>query len=172
VHVTQVDERCVGLDDPLRNLRRLREILVLHGPLPGANLLPMPVEAADLESAVLGYARQLAGLTSLAGTGVELDLVQLGLGSDGHTASLVPGDAVLDVVDRDVAVTAAAYQGTRRMTLTFRAIDAARERLWLVTGESKRAALTELLEGTGTSPAVRVRRADSTLIADRAAVGQ
>jgi 6-phosphogluconolactonase len=171
VHVAQVDERCVAADDPLRNLRPLREILVERGPLPAANLLPMPVEDAGSEGAGRRYARQLAALAGDAHGGVELDLVQLGLGSDGHTASLVPGDAVLEAGDCDAAVTRGEYQGTRRMTLTFRALDAARERLWLVTGESKRAALAELLRGTGTSPAVRVRRDDSTVIADRAAAG-
>jgi 6-phosphogluconolactonase/glucosamine-6-phosphate isomerase/deaminase len=94
-----------------------------------------------------------------------LDIVQLGLGTDGHTASLVPGDPVLTVHDRDVAV-AGLYQGTARMTLTFPALNRARARLWLVTGENKRSALQDLLAGKGTGPAVQVAADAATVITD------
>lgn len=164
--VTQVDERCVPSDDARRNLRSLRAVLVEQGPLAVAHLLAMPVEEDDLDAAAERHAGALRAMTAVAGG--CLDLVQLGLGSDGHTASLVPGDTVLAVRDRDVAVTAA-YGGTRRMTLTYRVLNAARSRLWLVTGEGKRAALADLLRGTGASPAVQVARDHSTVIADRAA---
>jgi 6-phosphogluconolactonase len=166
IHVAQVDERCVPLADARRNLRPLRAILVEQGPLPAAHLLAMPVEADDLAAAAASYAAQLRELTAAAGG--CLDLVQLGLGADGHTASLVPGDPVLAVQDRDVAVTAL-YEGTRRMTLTFRSLNAARARVWLVAGEGKRAALTNLLRSAGVSPALRVERTNSTVFADRGA---
>ena len=165
VVVAQVDERCVPGGDPRRNLAMLHAVLVESGPLPQSNLLAMPVEHDDLEAAAAGYGTLLAGHLGAAG---RFDVVQLGLGEDGHTASLVPDDPVLAVTDRDVAITRA-YQGTRRMTLTYRVLQRARERLWLVTGPGKRTALAELLDGTGNSPAVRVTREDSVVVADGAA---
>ena len=164
VFVAQVDERVAPTGDPRRNLTRLREILVEQGQLPAANLLQMPVEQANLGDAAAQYQ---ATLESIAGEPLRLDIVQLGLGADGHTASLVPGDPVLDVSDRDVALTGL-YQGTRRMTLTFPALNRARARLWLVTGASKLAALQELVSGVGSSPAVRVAREAATVITDLA----
>jgi 6-phosphogluconolactonase len=168
IHVAQVDERIAPRDDPRRNLTRLAQILVTEGPLPGANLLAMPVEADDLPHAAARYQRQLE---QVAGCPVTFDVVQLGLGADGHTASLVPGDAALDVVDRDVAVTGD-YQGLRRMTLTYPALNRARRRLWLVTGAAKAARIAELVSGESadSAPGVRVCRADSTLVADREAL--
>jgi 6-phosphogluconolactonase len=165
VVVAQVDERCVPGGDPRRNLAMLHAVLVESGPLSQANLLAMPVESDDLDGAAVEYGTLLVARLGAAG---RFDVVQLGLGEDGHTASLVPADPVLDVADRDVAITRA-YQGTRRMTLTYRVLQRARERLWLVTGSGKRPALAELLDGTGNSPAVRVTREDSVVVADRAA---
>ncbi|HEX5650359.1 MAG TPA: 6-phosphogluconolactonase [Steroidobacteraceae bacterium] len=164
--VAQVDERCVPAHDARRNLAPLQRLLVEQGELPRANLLAMPVEREDLERAADDYAAQLRERLGHEG---EFDVVQLGLGDDGHTASLVPGDPVLDVEDRDVAVTAHPYQGTRRMTLTYRRLQGARERLWFVTGAEKAGPLSELLEGRGASPAVRVRREASVVVTDRAA---
>jgi 6-phosphogluconolactonase len=163
--VAQVDERCVPATDPRRNLVPLRRTLVEQGRLPSANLLAMPAEAADLDRAADDYA---VLLREKLGRDGEFDMVQLGLGADGHTASLVPGDPVLAIQDRDVAFTQA-YRGTRRMTLTYPRLQSARERLWLVTGAEKASALAALLEGTGTSPAVRVRREASVVVTDRAA---
>lgn len=167
-HIAQVDERIAPRGDPRRNLARLAQILVHEGPLPENQLLAMPVEADDADAAARSYQRQLE---RLAGTPLQLDLVQLGLGSDGHTASLVPGDPVLEVADRDVAVSGE-YQGLRRMTLTYAAIDRARRRLWLVTGTAKAARLGELLGGKSAdgAPSVRVRRADTMVVADREAL--
>jgi 6-phosphogluconolactonase len=162
IYVAQVDERIAAADDPRRNLTRLRNILVTHGPLPAGNLLAMPVETADREAACAAYQ---SALEAVGGTPLRLDLVQLGLGSDGHTASLVPGDPVLDARARDVALTQP-YQGTRRMTLTYPALNRARARLWLVTGENKRSALDELLSGRGSIPAAQVVADASTLVTD------
>ena len=165
VHVFQVDERVAPEGDPLRNLTGLRECLLGRVPLPEAQLHAMPVEAADLESAARDYA---AALARAAGAPPVLDLVHLGLGSDGHTASLVPDDAALEVRDADVFVTAP-YAGHRRMTLTYPALDRARRVLWLVTGEAKAAMLARLRAGDRTIPAGRVRRDRAVVLADRAA---
>jgi 6-phosphogluconolactonase len=168
IHFAQVDERMAPRGDPRRNLARLAQILVQDGPLPERQLLAMPVETDDLDAAAFSYQRQLE---MLGGTPLQFDLVQLGLGSDGHTASLVPGDPVLQVADRDVA-TSGEYQGLRRMTLTFPAIDRARRRLWLVTGAAKAPRLVELLDGASPdgAPSVRVSRADTSVVADREAL--
>jgi 6-phosphogluconolactonase len=166
VHVAQVDERVAPAGDPRRNLERLEALMTHEGPLPAGNLHAMSVEAADLDTAA---ARYQAALEAQFGAPLRFDLVQLGLGADGHTASLVPGDAVLQVTDRDVATTSGDYQGLRRMTLTYPAIDRARERMWLVTGASKVGPLVGLLEGIGDAPAVKVTRQDSVVVADEEA---
>jgi 6-phosphogluconolactonase len=165
LHVAQVDERVVPDDDPRRNLSRLRELLVESGPLSADRLIAMPVTAPDLDRAAADYQ---SALERVAGRPIVLDVVQLGLGTDGHTASLVPGDRVLDVQDRDVALTGD-YQGSRRMTLTFPALTRARSRLWLVTGSAKAARLADLLRGGGTAPALRLPRQGAWVFADRAA---
>jgi 6-phosphogluconolactonase len=128
----------------------------------------MPVEAADLQTAAAQYAFTLQGE---AGTPPVLDLVHLGLGPDGHIASLVPGDPVLDVTDKDVALTGI-YQGRRRMTLTYPAINRARQTLWVVTGSEKTEMLRRLREGDVSIPAGRVRRDQALLLADQAAAEQ
>jgi 6-phosphogluconolactonase len=125
----------------------------------------MPVEAADLGRAVEQYARTLR---DVAGDPAVLDLVHLGLGPDGHTASLVPRDPALDIADTDVA-TSGPYQGRRRMTLTFPLINRSRRILWLVTGSEKAAALVRLRDGDQSIPASRVRRDGALVLADRAA---
>jgi 6-phosphogluconolactonase len=165
--VAQVDERVAPRGDPGRNLTRLEQLLVAEGPLPGEHLLAMPVESRDLGRAADDYQRRLE---ALAGIPLELDLVQLGLGADGHTASLVPGDPVLAVADRNVALSRE-YQGHVRMTLTLPALARARARLWLVTGPGKAARLRELLDGVGDAPAGRVPREGSVVVADAAAAG-
>jgi len=166
IFVAQVDERIAAHGDTSRNLTRMERILVVEGPLPPANLLAMPVENGDREAACTGYQQVLEALT---GRPLVLDLVQLGLGTDGHTASLVPDDAVLDIVDRDVAVTGP-YHGQCRMTLTLPALARARVRLWLVTGAAKASRLDELLDGNGDTPALRLPRDSTDVVADAAAL--
>ena len=167
VHLFQVDERVALSGDPERNYSHLKESLVDRIPIPCPNVHPMPVEEEDLGA---GARRYEADLRRIAGTPPVLDLVQLGLGEDGHTASLFPGDAALRVVDADVALSGP-YKGRRRMTLTFPAIDRAREVLWLVTGAGKRKALGMLLAGDRSIPAGRVRGDRAVLLADEAAGG-
>lgn len=169
VHVFQVDERAAPAGDPDRNWTHLRESLPAHARLAPERLHAMPVECDDLERAALDYALELE---AVAGTPPVLDLVHLGLGADGHTASLVPGDAVLEIGDRDVAATAAPYQGRRRMTATFPLLDRARTLLWLVTGSEKAAMLQRLCDGDPSIPAGRVARTNAMALADRAAAGR
>ena len=165
VHIVQVDERVAPAADPDRNLAHLRASLLDHAPLPPDHIHAMPVEAADLDRAAEQYALTLR---DVAGSPPVFDLVHLGLGPDGHTASLVPGDPVLDITDADVAVTGA-YHGRRRMTLTFPIINRSRLVLWLVTGSEKAATLVRLRDGDRSIPASRVRQDRSLVLADRAA---
>jgi 6-phosphogluconolactonase len=168
VHIVQVDERVAPAGHPDRNLTHLRESLLDHAPLAAEQIHGMPVESADLEAAVAQYA---ATLRQIAGSPPMLDLVHLGLGPDGHTASLVPGDPVLNANDADVAMTGI-YQGRRRMTLTYPAINRSRQVLWLVTGHEKVQILDRLLNGDEAIPAGRVRREQALLLADEAAAEQ
>ena len=165
VHVVQVDERVAPAADPDRNLAHLRASLLTRVPLPTDHIHAMPVEATDLDRAAAQYA---STLRDVAGSPPVLDLVHLGLGPDGHTASLVPGAPALDVTDADVAV-AGPYQGHRRMTLTFPIINRSRLVLWLVTGPEKAAILVRLRDGDPSIPAARVRQDRALLLADRAA---
>jgi 6-phosphogluconolactonase len=166
VFVTQVDERVAPAGDPDRNLTHIRESL--RAPLRPEQILAMPVEAPDLQAAVARYA---ASLQEIAGSPPVLDLVHLGLGPDGHTASLVPGDRVLEVTDADVALTGI-YQGRRRMTLTYPMINRARRILWLVTGSEKVEMLGRLRKGDASIPAGRIRQDQAILFADQAAAQQ
>jgi len=158
VTIYQVDERIAPEDDPARNLTHLRRSLPPGG---SADVRAMPVNAHDLVAAAADYARSLPD---------AFDLVHLGLGPDGHTASLVPGDPVLEVTDRDVALTDE-YQGRRRMTLTYPVLDRAHQLLWLVTGEDKADALGRLRASDPSIPAGRVSAEHAFVIADTAAIG-
>ena len=156
--IYQVDERIAPIDGPDRNLAHLLSSLPADS---GAEIHPMPVEGDDLQAAAADYASSLPD---------AFDLIHLGLGPDGHIASLVPGDPVLDVTDRGVALTGE-YQGHQRMTLTYPTLNAARQVLWLVTGEDKVDALQRLRAGDTLIPGGRVAAASALIIADTAAAG-
>ncbi len=162
VHVVQVDERIAPEGHRDRNLTHVRESLLRNSPLSPKHIHAMPVEEKDPEAAAIAYAMTLQ---AIAGTPAGIDLVHLGLGSDGHTASLVPGDPVLDVMDRDVALTGV-YQGRRRITLTYPIINRSRRILWLVTGSEKGEMLLRLHNGDETIPAGRVVRSSALVLAD------
>ena len=168
VHVFQVDERVAPEGDADRNLTHLRESLLEHAPLRPDQIHAMPVGASNLESACVQYEQ---ALTEVAGSPPVLDLVHLGLGPDGHTASLVPGDAVLNVTNTDVALTGI-YQGRRRMTLTYPLISRSGRVLWVVTGAEKAGMLTRLQAGDVSIPAGRLSGDRAVVLADRAAAGQ
>jgi 6-phosphogluconolactonase len=168
IEIFQVDERVAPADSPERNLTHLRESLLARVPLPPENLHPMAVEESDLAAAGASYARTLE---AMAGAPPVLDLIHLGLGPDGHTASLVPDDPVLEVVDAWVAVTAP-YQGHRRMTLTYPVLSRARAILFIVTGEDKADALARLSRGDPSIPAGRIENANATVLADQPAASR
>lgn len=168
VHMLQVDERVAPANHPDRNLTHLTASLASFDGSVAGRVEPMPVEMTDLEEAVLEYGRTVA---NAAGSPAVLDLVHLGLGADGHTASLVPGDPVLNVVHADVAVTGL-YQGRQRMTLTYPVINRARRILWVITGADKAEMLARLRRSDSTIPAGRVRQLHAVVLADDAAAGR
>lgn len=165
LHIVQVDERIAPAGHADRNLTHLRDSLIGRVALRPEQVHAMPVEVADPDEAATRYG---ATLREVAGTPPVLDLVHLGLGADGHTASLVPGDPVLAVDGADVAA-AGPYQGRRRLTLTYPVIDRARRILWVVTGGEKAGMLARLRDGDPSIPAGRVRQDRAVVLADRAA---
>lgn len=158
VDIYQVDERVAPSGDAGRNLTELNEALLSRVP---ATPHPMPVEDWDLEAGARRYAARLPA---------RLDIVHLGLGDDGHTASLIPGDPVLGVTDRHVAVTQR-YRGYQRMTLTFPALNAAGRIVWIVSETGKAAALAKLRAGDPSIPAGRVAREHAVLLTDESEDG-
>jgi 6-phosphogluconolactonase len=165
LQVFQVDERIASGRDLSRNSGHIERILVTLGPLPAANFHAMPVESDNLEAAAAAYAGELS---AACGAPPRLDLVHLGLGADGHTASLVPGDPLLKESVRMTGISGL-YQGQRRMSLTFPAINCARSILWLATGRAKAERVAELRTGTGSAPASQVERGNAIIVADREA---
>ncbi len=156
--IFQVDERVAPAGDEERNLTHLIESLSIGAQ---GSIKPMPVTDEDLDAAAARYAESLPE---------RLDIAHLGIGPDGHTASLVPDDPVLEVKDRRVAVTSGEYQGVRRMTLTYPELESTRSLLWVVTGESKVDALAKLIDQDPSTPSGRMRpQGDSLVLADRAA---
>ena len=167
VQVFQIDERVAPAGDPDRNLTHLRESLLERAPLRPDHIHAMPVELPELEGVAAQYEQTLS---EFCGSPAVLDLAHLGLGPDGHTASLVPGDAVLNVTDRDVALTGM-YMGRRRMTLTYPMLNRSRKILWLVTGADKVDALKKLRAGDTSVPAGRIAQGNALLLAEQASVG-
>jgi 6-phosphogluconolactonase len=168
VHLFQVDERVAPEGDPDRNLSHIRDCLLRPARkdgLPPGNVHAMPVNDADLPAAATRYGLELE---AIAGKPPVLDVVHLGLGPDGHTASLVPGDPVLEVTAADVGLTGV-YNGRVRMTLTYPVLDRARAALWLVTGAEKAPVLPRLLAADRSIPAGRVHVESAWVFADRAA---
>jgi len=168
VHVFQIDERIAPAGDPDRNYEHLRDTLLEHAPIPEQQIYAMPVENPDVEAAAKQYAQTLE---SVAGKPPVLDLAHLGLGPDGHTASLIPGDPVLNVTDRDIAITGI-YQGRRRMTMTYPVINRARKIMWLVSGKDKVNAFPKLKAADPSIPGGRINQAHALLLADRDATGE
>ena len=163
--VFQVDERVAPDGHAERNASMLQEVL-LDRVKPGG-FYPMPVTEPDVDDAVDRY---VATMESVCGVPPVFDVIHLGLGADGHMASLVPGDPALDVADRDVVMTGE-YQGRRRMTLTRPVLERARALLWVIAGESKQSVLQQLLLGDDSIPAGRVSNEHAIVLADDAAFG-
>jgi 6-phosphogluconolactonase len=158
VAIFQVDERVAAPGSDERNLTHLIESLSIGAQ---GSIKPMPVNDDDLDAAADRYGESLPD---------ALDIAHLGIGPDGHTASLVPGDPVLEVRDRRVAVTAGEYQGVRRMTLTYPELEKVRKLLWVVTGEEKVDALKKLIDHDPSTPSGALRPGgESLILADRAA---
>ena len=168
LHLVQVDERVAPAGHEDRNLTHLRESLLEHAPLREGQIHAMPVESSDLAGAAKQYAAILSGI---ADSPPVLDLVHLGMGPDGHTASLVPGDPALEVMDADVAATGI-YQGRHRLTLTYPLINRSRRILWLVTGDEKAGMLVRLRNQDISIPAGRVNQEAALVLADRGAAGE
>jgi 6-phosphogluconolactonase len=157
VGIWHVDERVAPDGDPDRNLTSLLPVIPVE-----ADLRPMPVTEPDLDAAADRYAASLPA---------AFELVQLGMGDDGHTASLVAGDPVFDVADRDVAVTGE-YRGLRRMTVTYPVLDRAGLALWMITGRDKAPMVPRMLAGDRSIPAGRVATAEQLVLVDAAAAAE
>ena len=170
VHVFQIDERIAPEGDPDRNLTHLHESLLGNAPIPKENIHAMPVNAADPAEGTREYERTLQ---ELCGNPPVLDMAHLGLGPDGHTASLVPNDPVLEVADRDVALTDPVnlYQNRRRMTLTYPMINRSRRIMWLATGAAKIPMIVRLKASDHSIPGGRIAQENALLLTDTAAAG-
>jgi 6-phosphogluconolactonase len=163
IHIFQVDERIAPEGHSDRNITHLYESLIGHSPIPKEQIHAMPVEENDPDAAVAGYDRIIR---DIAGSPAIMDLIHLGLGSDGHTASLIPGDPVLNITDKDVALTGI-YLGRNRLTLTYPIINRARKILWLVTGSEKSEMLKRMLDGDISIPAGRISLENAIVLADK-----
>jgi 6-phosphogluconolactonase len=165
-HLFQVDERVTPAGDDSRNLSHIQGNLINRACIPASSIHPMPVECDSLTDSAREYEHTLI---SICGDPPILDLVLLGLGTDGHTASLIPGDPVLKVKSKCVGLTGE-YHGVRRMTLTFPTLNAARIKLWLVTGKGKADILKAFLENDLTFPASGVSKDEAIVFADDSAM--
>jgi 6-phosphogluconolactonase len=168
VHVFQIDERIAPEGDPDRNLTHLHESLLGNAPIPKENIHAMPVNAADPVEGAAVYEKTLQ---EICGNPPSLDMAHLGLGPDGHTASLTPNDPVLEVTDRDVALTDPVhlYQNRRRMTLTYPMINRSRQIMWLATGAAKIPMIVKLRAADPSIPGGRISQANALMLTDTAA---
>ena len=166
VNLFQVDERVAPDGHADRNLTQLFQAIDGTPMVTQLRIFPMPVLAEDLEEGSRKYTQVLDEVTE----GKGLDLIHLGLGSDGHTASLVPGDGVMDVQDRLVACTQNTYQGRIRMTLTYPLLNGAKQILWIVTGSEKQEMVQRLLNQDPSIPAGSIRQENALLMVDQAAM--
>jgi 6-phosphogluconolactonase len=161
VHLFWGDERCVPPEHPDSNFRMTRENLLDHVSLPPENIHRMP---GDLEPAAAADAYE-AELKKFFGAGLpRFDLIFLGLGEDGHTASLFPGSAALELSERLVAAVYVEKLRSHRLTLTLAAINAAAEIVFLIAGASKTAIVREIFSGAARYPAARVEPARGRLV--------
>lgn len=163
----QVDERIAPVGDAARNYTHLQANLLSQRPELTARTHAMPVNDEDLESACVRYAHLLV---EACGDPPVLDIVHLGLGPDGHTASLVPGDGVLQVTDCDVSLTVGTYQDRRRMTLTYPCINRAKRIMWQVVGADKADALEKMMAGDRSVPGGAIATEQAIVFVDAAAV--
>ena len=166
VNLFQVDERVAPDGHADRNLTQLFQAIVGTPMVTQLRIFPMPVLAEDLEEGCREYTQVLDEITE----GKGLDLIHLGLGSDGHTASLVPEDGVMEVQDRLVACTQNTYQGRIRMTLTYPLLNGAKQLLWIVTGSEKQEMVQRLLKQDPSIPAGKIRQENALLMVDKAAM--
>lgn len=164
VHLFQVDERAAPLESPERNFRAIRSLLVERVSIPCEQLYPMPVAREDLEAAAADYA---ATLERVLGPGSVLDLVHLGIGEDGHTASLLPGDPASET--GAPVIVSMEYEGYRRLSLNYHILSGARQRCWFVTGPAKSEVLPRAVDGDAGIPAGRIERDNTWFFVDQAA---
>jgi 6-phosphogluconolactonase len=165
VQVFQVDERCVPPDDPQSNYHMIRQALLASGPLPEENFHRLAAERPDREQAARAYAEEMARiLLPEPGEWPRLDLIFLGIGADGHTASLFPGSKALDERTDWVTPSFAAQHNSYRLTLTLPVLNAAARVIFLVAGADKAETLRQVLEGPeGHFPAQLVQPAHGRL---------
>jgi 6-phosphogluconolactonase len=174
-HVFWGDERFVPLDDPDSNYRLARERLLDRVPVPERQVYPVPTDAGSAVAAAAQYERTLRGVFELEVEDVpRLDLIMLGLGADGHTASLFPDSPALDETRRLVVPNGADYVPHERITFTFPVLNAARAVFFLVAGADKAPKVAAALGGDASVPAARVQPTDGELrwYLDRTAAGQ
>ena len=166
INLFQVDERVAPDGHPDRNLTQLFQAIAGTAMVTQLRIFPMPVTAEDLDAAAKEYTEVLNEVTK----GKGLDMIHLGLGTDGHTASLVPGDEVLAVQNRHVACTQNNYQGRIRMTLTYPLLNAAKQILWIVTGSEKKQMVQRMLQQDPSILAGSIRSENALLLVDQAAI--
>ncbi len=154
------DERFVPHDDALSNYRMVREALLSRAPIPAINIHPIPTEGVSPEAAASAYERELKsfyGAERLDPARPLFDVTLLGLGPDGHTASLFPDTAVLAERDRWAAATVGGgAKSEARITLTYPALESSRRAAFLVAGEEKRAIFARFRRGDSGLPAARL----------------